>query len=212
MNWSRTEVKSKAKEFLKDNYWNTFFATLIFTIISGGINFKYNIDKQQFSSLSYYKVVFFSSVAILVNIFIVNVLEVGLANFFIEGEKGNIKVSNIFSMFKCENYTNIVKIMFLRNLYVFLWSLLFIIPGIIKSYEYNFIPYLLAENQNISSDEVFEQTKCMTDNQKMDIFILNLSFFGWYFLGALIIIGAIFVVPYHQATNAQLYFKLKNSY
>ena len=99
--------------------------------------------------------------------------------------------------------------MFLKDLYIFLWSLLFIIPGIVKSYEYRFIPYILAENPNISVDEAFKLSKSMTDNQKGDIFILDLSFFGWYLLGMLTIIGTVFVTPYHEATNAQLYFKIK---
>lgn len=95
------------------------------------------------------------------------------------------------------------------NLYIFLWFLLLIIPGIIKSYEYMFIPYLLAENPDMDIKEVFKKSKEMTNNQKGNMFVLDLSFIGWYFLGALIIIGAVFVAPYHEATRAQLYFELK---
>jgi len=204
MSWTRKEIKERAKEFLREYYWEAFFTALIIGLIAGGFNFKVNLDRNRYDMFSNFSLLF-----LLVSIFIVNVLQVGLAKFFIEGEKGNVNISNIFFFFKSENYFNIVKIMFLMNLYIFLWSLLLIIPGIIKSYEYAFIPYLLAENPDMDIKEVFKKSKEMTNNQKGNMFVLDLSFIGWYFLGALIIIGAVFVAPYHEATRAQLYFELK---
>ena len=96
--------------------------------------------------------------------------------------------------------------MFLLNLKILLWSFLFIIPGIIKSYEYYMVPYILSENPKISSKRAFEISKEMTDREKFDIFWLSLSFFGWYLLGSLTCgIGNLFVEPYIQATFAELY-------
>ena len=91
------------------------------------------------------------------------------------------------------------------NLFIFLWSLLCVIPGIYKEYQYYYIPYLLAENPYMSFDRAKELSIAMTDGEKMDIFVLDLSFIGWYLLGAIILIGGIFVNPYAQATYAELY-------
>jgi len=105
---------------------------------------------------------------------------------------------------------NIVKVTFFMQIKLMLWTLLFIIPGIIKALEYSMIPYILAERPDISSEEAFRLSKELTDYQKTELFVLELSFFGWYFLGLLLCgIGIIFVYPYYYATMAELYFKLK---
>ena len=101
---------------------------------------------------------------------------------------------------------NVVKIMFWRELKIFLWSLLFVIPGIIKSYEYSMVPYILAENPHISSERAFELSKKMTRGEKWKIFVLDLSFLGWRILGVLCCcVGEIFLQPYVEATYAELY-------
>ena len=94
----------------------------------------------------------------------------------------------------------------LMGFFVMLWSLLFIIPGIIKSYEYYMVPYILAENPNISSARAFELSKMMTNGEKLNIFVLELSFLGWQLLGILACcIGNYFVTPYLEASFAELY-------
>lgn len=206
MSWTRAELKEKARNFLKEHYWKAFLVTIIVKLISGDfINFGRIFNRINIKSSLYLLLLY-----ILIDIFIINVLRVGLMKFYIEGEKGNVDVLNVFSFFDSDGYLNIVKTMFLMNLYIVLWHLLFIIPGIVKSYEYIFIPYLLAENPNISVSEAFQETKRMTKKQKIDIFFLDLSFAGWYLLGNLVVIGAYFVIPYHRATRTQLYFAIKN--
>ena len=94
----------------------------------------------------------------------------------------------------------------MRELYIFLWALLFIIPGIVKSYEYYMVPYILAENPNISSARAFELSRIMTNGEKWNIFVLELSFMGWQILGMLACcIGTYFVLPYMDSTFAELY-------
>ena len=72
----------------------------------------------------------------------------------------------MFDGFKKGRYGNIMKTMFFRNLFVFLWSLLLIVPGIIKGYEYLMVPYILAENPTMDRREVFALSKRMMDGQK----------------------------------------------
>ena len=102
--------------------------------------------------------------------------------------------------------------MFFYSLYITLWTLLFIIPGIIKGYEYRMIPYILAENPTISTKEAFALSKQMMDGEKLNAWILDLSFIGWNILSAFTccILAIFYVAPYQNLTNAQLYSVLKN--
>lgn len=136
-------------------------------------------------------------------------VEVGQSRFFLKAFDGEVYVRNLFSTFNSQEYLPIVKTQFLKNVYIFLWTLLLIIPGIIKSYEYRFVPYILAENPLLSSEAVLARSKEITDGHKMEIFVLDLSFIGWYLLGGLAFgIGGFFVDPYAEATNARLYEEL----
>lgn len=133
-------------------------------------------------------------------------LEVGRARFFLRGFKDDVNMGNLFSTFNSHEYFGIIKTQFLRNFYNLLWALLLIIPGIIKSYEYRMVPYILSQEPNLPSNEVITKSRHMTEGHKMDMFVLDLSFVGWYLLGSILIgIGVLFVNPYKEATLARLY-------
>ncbi|TCU66206.1 uncharacterized protein DUF975 [Tissierella praeacuta] len=145
-------------------------------------------------------------ISLIISITIGYALEVGKSRFFLKGFKDEVNVENLFSTFNSREYFGIVKTQFVRNLYNLLWTLLFIIPGIIKSYEYIMVPYILSDEPNLSPNEAIRRSMDMTEGHKMDIFILDLSFWGWYILGLLFFgIGGIFVHPYKEATLARLY-------
>lgn len=134
------------------------------------------------------------------------VLQVGQSRFFLRGFDGDVQVKHAFSPFNSDEYVPIVKTQFLKGVYIFFWYLAFLVPGIIKTYEYRFVPYILAENSSLPTREVLELSRKMTHGHKMNIFILDLSFWGWYLLGGLFFgIGNFFVNPYAEATNARLY-------
>ena len=178
-------------------------------------NLSYETQPIFYSSNFQYIFYSFISVAsifgILYTIFIGNVIVVGNNRYFIKNHDVNPELGEIFSGFKGD-YLNVVKIMFLMNLKILLWLFLFIVPGFIKAYEYSMIPYLLAENPNITTDEAFSLSKQMTTGQKMDLFVLDLSFLGWIILGLICCgIGILFVLPYPEATNAEVYLNLKES-
>ena len=217
--WNRQQVKEQAKQIMKRNYWKMFVVTLIASILTGE---KTTIIErvQDFTSnnLSYdAQPIFYSFISvasilgILYTIFIGNVIVVGNNRYFIKNHDENPELGEIFSGFK-GNYLNVVKIMFLMDLKTLLWLLLLIVPGVIKAYEYSMIPYLLAENPNLSADEAFSLSKQMTTGQKMDLFVLDLSFLGWIILGLICCgIGILFVLPYPEATRAEVYLILKES-
>ena len=156
----------------------------------------------------------FSIVMGLALLFLGFVVEVGKSKFFISGFKGDVDINILFTGFNSNDYLPIIKAQGLATIYIFLWSLLLIIPGIIKSYQYRYVPYILAEDTSLSAHEVLNKSKQMTMGHKWNIFVLDLSFILWHLLGLITFgISAYFVAPYTEATNARLYHVLKeNSY
>ena len=108
-------------------------------------------------------------------------------------------------------YKNSVKTLFLRDLYTVLWSLLFVIPGIIKAYEYRMMPYILADDPTLPTSEVFAQSRAMMKGNKWKAFVLDLSFIGWHILSLFTagLLSTFYVRPYQLMTNAALYEALK---
>ena len=226
--WNRQQVKEQAKQIMKRNYWKMFVVTLIASILTGekttiiervqdftSNNLSY--DSQPIFYSSNFELIFYSFISvasilgILYTIFIGNIIVVGKNGYFIKNHDENPELGEIFKGFK-GNYLNVVKIMFLMDLKTLLWLLLFIIPGFVKAYEYSMIPYLLAENPNLSASQAFSLSKQMTTGQKMDLFVLDLSFLGWIILGLICCgIGILFVLPYPEATRAEVYLNLKES-
>ncbi len=147
---------------------------------------------------------------ILIDVFICNPVEVGCKRYFLRNLNEKAQVGNIGYAFD-NNYKNITKTMFFRDLYTVLWTLLLIIPGIVKSYEYQMIPYLLAENPQMTKEQAFAESKRMMTGQKWRAFVLDLSFIGWNILSALTlgILGIFYVQPYMDATHAALYEALR---
>ena len=152
-----------------------------------------------------------ATIALTFTIFIADPLIVGGKKYFIKIQKGkNAKVGTITEVFKKDCWMNISITMFLRNIYTALWYLT-IIGGIIKTYEYRMIPYILADNPKIKRKEAFALSKQMMKGNKWQTFILDMSFFGWNFLSVLTagILSILYVNPYNSATLAELYYTLK---
>lgn len=151
-------------------------------------------------------------IVIPLKILVFNPLEVGCKRFFGRNLKGDAQVKEICYAFD-NSYKNNIKTMFFRGLYTFLWTLLLIIPGIIKSYEYQMIPYILAENTHVTMEEAFALSKKMMYGNKWKSFVLDLSFIGWNILNAITfgILGILYVNPYKAQTEAALYDAIKNN-
>lgn len=147
----------------------------------------------------------------LLDIFLLAPFSVGCKRWFLlnRNEKPNIKET----LFTFKNgYMNVVKTIFLQKLFLFFWSLLFVIPVFIKIYEYRMIPYIIAENPDIEWREAFRQSKEMMHGNKMSAFILDCSFWGWLLLSLFTsgLLSLFFVNPYIQMTNVELYAVLQN--
>lgn len=109
-----------------------------------------------------------------------------------------------------DDFWSAFKVNFLVGLFTFLWSLLFVIPGIVKSYSYSMSMYILAENKGKPALECINESKQMTYGHKADLFVLSLSFIGWFLLAPFTLyLLCIWLVPYMNATYANAYNSLK---
>jgi uncharacterized membrane protein len=150
-------------------------------------------------------------VRLCLNYLIVNPIQVGMASFFYRNRTEKTSIGELAFAFNRQDFLPVVKTMFLRGLYIALWTLLLIIPGIVKSYEYRMVDYILSEHPDMPTKEVLQLSKAMTKGHKWKMFVLDLSFFGWALLGALSwgIVDIFWTNPYRQATEAELYAALK---
>lgn len=146
-----------------------------------------------------------------IKLLIVYPIEIGKNNFFMGIREEEKTLDSLIFVYKSGQLKNSIITMFMKGLFQWLWTLLLIIPGIIKSYEYRMIPYILSENPGISRKRAFEISKQMMKGNKWKTFVLDLSFIGWQILSALTIgiLGIFYVNPYVQGTNAELYAYLR---
>lgn len=223
--WTIGDLKKKGNYFFRLNYWPTVLVSLIFLVISQGLSFSStnvtrSIESTELSGFMGLWVLAFIPAALIgiavsvgFSVFLANPIEVGICGFMYRNHREKANISIVFSQFS-GNYMNVVKVMFFKNLYTFLWSLLFMVPGIIKSYEYRMVPYILSESPEISVDDALRISSVMMDGHKGHAFGLDLSFIGWQILNAFTvgILGIFYVNPYVNMTNAALYETLRQNY
>lgn len=229
--WERIDLKMRAKGNFLKNYWPAVLVSLITLLVMvkftnryedgkfwhTGIEFEYlnlNWNAVRYDSDFLGPMKILGGIATLLDIFIFQVLLVGADRFYVENRDYNAPVDKILFGFKSGYYGNAVLVMFVKNLFTLLWTLLFVIPGIVKSYAYRMVPYILAEQPDIKYKDAIRISQEMMYGQKMDTFVLDLSFIGWSLLAACTcgIAGIFYVKPYVDATNAELYVVLRENW
>lgn len=148
---------------------------------------------------------------IIIYIFVINIITVGKNRYFLEHHSyDETKYDRLFFVYRVKKVKRVARIMIERNLRKILWNLT-IIGGPIKHYEYSMIPYILAENPEITSKECFELSKKMTKGYKMKMFLTDLSLIGWYVLGGFTLgLSNIFYFnPYKECIYAEIYMRLR---
>ena len=226
--WSISEIKEKGKNCFKVNYWKCVFAAFLLSLVAGG---GVSVSRtqsgsggeqalnglspdEQLAALGIASGIFLIIVivSLLLRIFIYNPLQVGCYGFFRENieSDGQADLGVIKSGF--QGYGHTFFTLLLRDIFIALWSLLLVIPGLIKIYSYRMVPYILRDNPELSAKEVITRSRQMMDGHKWRSFVLDLSFIGWYLLG-IITCGIVIVLwtsPYHNSTEAALYLELKD--
>jgi len=142
-------------------------------------------------------------------LFVCNLITVGAHRWLCRYWLGETpSVASLFDPWR--NYRRVMPAMALRTLYLTLWSLL-IVPGVIKSYAYSMVPYLIGEYPELSPREAIALSRKMTYGHKWHLFVLDWSFFGWLLLSAITgnIVGILYVYPYMGVTHAGVYHQLK---
>ena len=192
---NRAELKSMAKGQIKGKIGILFVISLIIGVLSA------------LASLVLSFIPFVGSLA--AAIIVTPAFSLSLVRVYMNLTAGGApEVKDAFSGF--DDFWAAFKVSFLTGLFTFLWSLLFVIPGIVKGISYSMSMYILAENKGKPALECINESKAMTDGHKMDLFVLGLSFIGWILLGYITCgIAYIWVLPYMQATFVNAYHSLK---
>ena len=136
-------------------------------------------------------------------------LNASCTNFYVENskqEKADTKA--IFKGVEKGTWFRLAVAIFMKRLICALWGLLLFVPGVVKGYQYRFVEFLIIENPDMKWNEAMKISKSMTDGQKANIFVLDLSFILWYALAGVPVLGW-FVLPYILQTDAELYLALK---
>ena len=134
-----------------------------------------------------------------------SIISVGYARFILDlVDRGEPGFETLFGYFSYWKTTAIARL--LQSVYILLWSLLFIIPGIIATYSYAMTEFILAENPDLTASEAIARSKEMMSGNRWRLFCLHFSFIGWDILSSLTLgIGNLWLRPYKQAANAAFY-------
>lgn len=236
--WDRVILKANARQALSGGrYWTAYAACVIVSLITDifGVGERFVTQPDNpFTSYGTQSVenwwdnVHFSWVwcpDLLVYIFVGLALTVGISRFFVRNRFGETKLETVFSGFQ-DNYMNTMGAMFTTRLFCVLWGILLIIPGIVKLLEYSMVKYILSDNPSMPGSRARQISGMMTNGEKGAIFVLYLSFLGWYILamtaaailgwiswaasGILSVAAASAVTAYQEATLAELYIFLRD--
>lgn len=139
-------------------------------------------------------------------------LLVGEAFVFVQLHRtGSIRFSDLFAAFSSDSFEATVGMYLKTTIFTFLWSLLFIIPGIVKSYSYAMAPYILIDHPEMTGGESIEASKILMNGKKGKLFLLDLSYIGWILLSILTFgILFIWVSPRMEAAKAAFYEDIKH--
>lgn len=271
MDWTRAELKTRAKEFLKTRYWYALLITFLAGLLGGGSSFSFSFRndtdsesmKKFFETLDPTVLILFTGaaafvglLALLFSVFVGIPVGIGMMRWFSRTREGGdpSKIGLLFSLFKQDSYLPSIGASLWMRLWLFLWSLpsiallsfgavvlavpgllmgtgvaagaVLLIPGIacllagvvalflpiVKEYAYRMTPWILADNPRIGYKRALKLSIAMTAHQKLDMFVLDLSFIGWFLLGLLACcVGVIGVPPYVNATFSELYHVMKHA-
>lgn len=180
------KVREKAKECISNNWQDLFVGYILFSVISG-----------VFTSI-YVGIILLGPLAVGYSVYMLNLIR-----------KKDQKVENLFDGFK-NCFANSLVAGILSYLFIFLWSLLFFIPGIVKAIAYSMVPFLQAEDSNLKGNDALKKSEELMKGHKWEYFKLMFGFIGWILLSILTfgILYVLYVGPYMQAAKAHFYQEL----
>jgi len=196
---TRLEMKENAKNSLKGKYKTVIIASILYVLISFAVGIVLGILGIENET-----------VVSIVSLLISALFELGYLNIFLKISRNEeVEVSELWS--KTNMFVPFILATVLIGLFTTLWTLLFIIPGIIASIKYSMTYYILLDNTEMDAREAINESKRIMDGHKMDYFILGLSFLGWVILG-LFTFGILYIwlMPYMSVTMCNFYNSIKS--
>lgn len=205
---NRPAIKAEAKSFIGQNarWWKMTLATIAIYLISGGFSIYVNIATVINRDDPSPTVGYSSSIITLLLI----PFTIAASGYYLNHIRGfNPEWKSLYKE-GIDNYGSYLVTGVLVNAFTVLWSLLFVVPGIIKAIAYSQAKYVIHDNPRLKGKEAIEISKRMTNGFKGDLFSMYLSFIGWYILVGLTGgILSIYVTPYVETTAAMYYENLK---
>lgn len=216
-----SDYRRVARENLHGN-WPLSIGVCAIACILGGMSvggtfipeFSFRVDGQDISNINdllnlitpaAFSAFGLGSLLALTSLIIGGTIELGFAQYLLKQyNHANFELRDLFSRF--DRFGQGFAQKFLRGLYTILWSFLFIIPGIVKSYAYAMTPFIMAENPEMSASEAITASKELMDGHKGELFTLDLTFIGWGLLAVLTLnLGHLALNPYRNAAYAAFY-------
>ena len=231
--WTISEVKERGRAAFKNNYWPCVGVGFLMTLLTMGSASASSSQSssttaeqasETFSSMPPEEQAFIvtavvgglaviGAISLALRVFVFNNLNVGCCHFFRENVEDQ---TTPFGVIKegFNDYGRVLVTMLVRDVFLTLWTMLFIIPGIVKAYSYRMVPYIVKEHPELSPTEVITRSREMMQGNKANAFLMDLSFIGWFLLGIIACgIGNIFWTnPYYQNANAALFLELERNY
>ncbi len=221
--WNRAEIKAKGKENFKKNYWKSVIVAIIYyaffmatgaairpntTDISGQLQ-----EDPQFMTILMIVLAAIGvilTVATIINIFLINPLEVGCKRFFFINQDEEAQFGEVGYAYK-NNYGHTVAGLLLKDIFILIGFMLFVIPGCILTYSYRLVPYILADDPTLSGPEAVKKSRMMMKGYKWKTFVFDLSFILWDILSGITcgLVGVFYVNPYKLNAEAALYQAIK---
>ncbi len=182
------ELRDRAWNSLSGKYWSLFLMLLVLAVISGVLSgFTGGVGSLLALPMRFALLVAFLNVS---------------------RTQCNPQLESMFTVYR-DNFLKAFLVPLLQGLFVFLWSLLFVIPGVIMAYAYSMAIYVANDNPELSAMDAIRKSRELMDGHKWDLFVLDLSFIGWILLCLLTCgIGFFFLAPYIEMARVEFYREL----
>lgn len=192
---SYSDIRAKARQNLGNNIFsNTWLLALVVTVIVSAC-------------------LGIASSTVIVPLIITGPLMVGTAGIMLSLNRGSsdVKLEKTFSGFSTDNLGENILLGLISSLFIFLWSLLFVIPGIVKSYSYSMIYFIKNDHPEYTWKQCLDESRRIMDGNKARLFVLDLTFIGWWIVGSICFgIGTLWVSTYVNEAHAVFYDEIKN--
>lgn len=227
--WSRWALKSRARKDLRQYFWKALGVSVPGNLL---LCLDMSVSAPVLPGIPGLLVGLLVGAAVFA--FFAGPVRVGIKTFYMSAPRGDTRFGILFSSFGQGRYLAIVKAMFVKELTVFLWSLLLVVPGVIKHYQYSMVPYIISDSPYLTPRQAKAVSRAMTAGQKWWMFVLDLSFFFWVPAAALLcaivlpllssyyvlafwilyvialVLICVFLPPYIEVCWAQLYSRLRH--